>query len=118
MGNRFLKVQISIFWVVFAVKTVTLLWQPAKAQDIATSVTPVQSFSAETYFIPIRITKGPQLISEINIPLLIPEWWRLCGLASFPGPRPASRRLQYEGKLGEGLGGAIALPIIREAFES
>ena len=35
MGNRFLGVQISIIWVVFAVKTVTLLWQPAKAQDIA-----------------------------------------------------------------------------------
>ena len=27
----------------------------------------------------VRIyTKGPQLISETNIPLLIPEWWRLC----------------------------------------
>ena len=35
MGNRFLGVQISIIWVVFAIKTVTLLWQPAKAQDIA-----------------------------------------------------------------------------------
>ena len=35
MGNRFLGVQISIIWVVFAGKTVTLLWQPAKAQDIA-----------------------------------------------------------------------------------
>ena len=34
MKNRFLGVQISIIWVVFAVKIVTLLWQPAKAQDI------------------------------------------------------------------------------------
>ena len=34
MGNRFLGVQISIISVVFAVKTVTILWQPAKAQDI------------------------------------------------------------------------------------
>ena len=33
--SRFLGMQISIIWVVFAVKTVTLLWQPAKAQDIA-----------------------------------------------------------------------------------
>ena len=24
------------------------------------------------------ITKGPQLISKTNIPLLIPRWWRLC----------------------------------------
>ena len=78
MGNRFLEVQISILWVVFAVKTVTLLWQPAKAQELQASVTPVQSFAAATYFIPVRITKGPQLISETNIPLLIHEWWRLC----------------------------------------
>ena len=26
----------------------------------------------------IMITKGPQLISKTNIPLLIPGWWRLC----------------------------------------
>ena len=75
MGNRFLGVQISILWVVFAVKTVTLLWQPAKAQDIASEC---HSSAAETNFIPVRITKGPQLITETNIPLLIPEWWRLC----------------------------------------
>ena len=56
MRNRFLGVQISIIWVVVAVKTVTLLWQPAKAEDF-TSVTPVQSFAAASYFIPIRITK-------------------------------------------------------------
>ena len=35
MGNRFLGMQISIVWVVFAFKTVTLMWQAAKAQDIA-----------------------------------------------------------------------------------
>ena len=29
MRNTFLGVQISIIWVVFTVKTVTLLWQPA-----------------------------------------------------------------------------------------
>ena len=33
-GNRFLGMQISIIWVVFAVKTVTLLWRPANVQDI------------------------------------------------------------------------------------
>ena len=32
--NRSLGVQISIISVVFAVKTVTIRWQPAKAQDI------------------------------------------------------------------------------------
>ena len=37
-----------------------------------------ESFAAATYFIPIRITKRPQMISETNIPFLIPEWWRLC----------------------------------------
>ena len=42
------------------------------------NVTPIKSFVAETYYIPIIVTKGPQLISETNIPLLIPEWWRLC----------------------------------------
>ena len=30
MGNRFLGVQISIIWVVFAFKTITLLWLPAQ----------------------------------------------------------------------------------------
>ena len=35
MGNRILGVQTSIKWVVFAVKTVVLLWQTAKAQYIA-----------------------------------------------------------------------------------
>ena len=45
MGSKFLGVQILIIWVVFAVKTVTLLWQLAKAQDIA-SVTPIQLFAA------------------------------------------------------------------------
>ena len=49
-----------------------------KLRTLQASVTPVQSFAAETYFIPVRITKGPQLITETNIPLLIPEWWRLC----------------------------------------
>ena len=53
MRNRFLGVQISLTWVVFAVKTVILLWQPVKSWDIA---------------------RGPQLISKTNIPLLIPGW--------------------------------------------
>ena len=35
MRNRFLGVQISLIWVVFAVKTVTLLWQPVKSWDTA-----------------------------------------------------------------------------------
>ena len=72
-------VQISITGVVFDVKTVTLLWQPQqKFRTLQESVTPVQSFAAETYFIPIMITKEPQLVSETNIPLLIPGWWQLC----------------------------------------
>ena len=50
----------------------------SKLRALQESVTPVQSFAAETYFILIMITKGPQLILEINISLLIPEWWRLC----------------------------------------
>ena len=33
MRNRFLGVQISLIWVVFAVKTDTLLWQPVKSWD-------------------------------------------------------------------------------------
>ena len=49
-----------------------------KLGTLQASVTPVQSFAAETYFILIMITKGPQLILETNISLLIPEWWRLC----------------------------------------
>ena len=68
--------QISIIWVVLAVKTVTLLWQPAKLRTLQESVTPVQSFAAETYF--IMITNGPQLVLETKILLLIPGWWRLC----------------------------------------
>ena len=40
--------------------------------------TPVQSFAAETYFILIVITKGPQLVLETNILLLILGWRRLC----------------------------------------
>ena len=77
MGNRILGVQTSIKWILFAVKTVILLWQTAKARDIASDChfRHAQSFATATYF---RITKGPQLISETNIPLLIPEWWRLC----------------------------------------
>ena len=71
MGNRFLGVQI---WVVFAFKTVTLLWQRAKSSGHPKRL----SFVAETQFIPITITKGLQLISETNIPLLIPRRWRLC----------------------------------------
>ena len=78
MGNRFLGVQISIIWVVFAVKTVTLLWQQQKLRTLQESFTPVQSFAAETYFILIMITKGPQLVLKTNILLLIPGWWRLC----------------------------------------
>ena len=35
MRNRFLGVQISSIWVVFAIKTVTLLWQPVKSWNIA-----------------------------------------------------------------------------------
>ena len=57
MRNRFLRVEITLIWVVFAVRTVTLLWQPE-------SVSPVQQFDAETCLIPIMITKGPQLISK------------------------------------------------------
>ena len=33
--NRFLGVQIPLVWVVFAIKTVTLLWQPVTSWDIA-----------------------------------------------------------------------------------
>ena len=62
--------QISLVWVVFAVKTVTLLWQPVKADVLQESVSLVQQFVAETCLIPIMITKGPQLISKTNIPLL------------------------------------------------
>ena len=49
-----------------------------KAEIMQESVSPVQQFDAETWLIPIMITKGPQLISKTNIPLLIPGWWRLC----------------------------------------
>ena len=48
-----------------------------KPGTLQESVTPVQSFVAETYFIPTVIIKGPQLISETNILLLISRWWRL-----------------------------------------
>ena len=78
MGNRFLGVQISIIWVVFAFKTVNTVATSSKLRALQQIVTPVQSFVAGTYFIPVMIIKGPQLISETNIPLLIPEWWRLC----------------------------------------
>ena len=74
MGNRFLGVQISIIWVVFAVKTVTLLWQPAKAQGIAREC----HSSSHLLLILIMITKGPQLVLETNILLLILGQWRLC----------------------------------------
>ena len=77
MGNRFLRVLISIIWVVFTVKTVTLLWQPANAQDIARECHSsgfMQTFVAETYFIFIMITKGPQLDLETNILLLADTW--------------------------------------------
>ena len=67
--------QISIIWVVFAVKT---CGNQQKLRTLQASVTPVKSFATETYFILIMITKGPQLILETNISLLIPEWWRLC----------------------------------------
>ena len=49
-----------------------------KAGKSQESVSPVQQFVAETCLIPIMITKGPQLISKTNIPVLIPGWWRLC----------------------------------------
>ena len=80
MGNKILGVQTSIIWVAFAVKTVILLWQTANGRDIASECHSrhAQSFATATYFISVRITKEPQLISETNIPLLIPEWWRLC----------------------------------------
>ena len=38
MKNRFLGVQISLIWVVFAVKTVTLLWQPVKSVKSVSSI--------------------------------------------------------------------------------
>ena len=49
-----------------------------KLRTLQESFTPVQSFAAETYFILIMITKGPQLVLKTNILLLIPGWWRLC----------------------------------------
>jgi len=62
MGNRFLGVKILIIWVVFAAKTVTLLWQPTiMLKTLQKSVTPVQSFIAETYFIPIMKLTSFQL---------------------------------------------------------
>ena len=33
MRNRFLGVQFSLIWVVFAIKLVTLLWQPVKSHQ-------------------------------------------------------------------------------------
>jgi len=60
MKNRFLGVQILLIWVVFAIKTVTLLWQPVKARILQESVTPVQQFVGETCANPIMITKGPR----------------------------------------------------------
>ena len=72
MRIRFLGVQISLIWVVFAVKTGTLLWQPVKRWDITTERLSRQQFVAETCLIPIMITKGPQLISKTNILLQIP----------------------------------------------
>ena len=57
--------QIPLVWVVFAVKTVTLLWQPVTSWDIARKrLSPVQQFVAEACLIPIMINKGPQLISK------------------------------------------------------
>ena len=41
-----------------------------KLRTLQESVTPVQSFAAENYFILIMIAKGPQLILETNILLL------------------------------------------------
>ena len=49
-----------------------------KAGILQESISPVQQFDAETCLIPIMITKGPQLISRTNIPLLTPGWWSLC----------------------------------------
>ena len=66
-------------WVTGPAATVLLLlWQPVKAEILQESVSPVQQFVGETCLISIMITKGPQLISKTNIPLLIPRWWRLC----------------------------------------
>ena len=64
MRNRFLGVQMSLLWVVFAIKIVTLLWQPAKSWDIARerpSSTAICCWNV--LIILIMISKGPQLIS-------------------------------------------------------
>ena len=55
MRNGFLGVQISIIWVVFAVRTVTLLWQPAKTRDIA------RECHSSSHLLWKLIIKGPQL---------------------------------------------------------
>ena len=52
-----------------------------KLRTLQGSVTPVQSFAAETYFILIMITKGPQLVLKTNILATLDTWsgwWRLC----------------------------------------
>ena len=56
MGNRLLGVQISIIWVVFAVKQSHYCGNQQKLRTLQESFTPVQSFAAETYFILIMIT--------------------------------------------------------------
>ena len=83
MRNKFLGVQISV---VLAVKQSHHCGNQQNLRTLQANVTPVQSFAAATYFIPVMITKGPQLISETSIPLLIPEWWRLCSLVPRPLP--------------------------------
>ena len=67
MGSRFLGMQILL---VFAVKTVTTV-AAGIARECLTS-------SHLLLKLPIMITKGPQLFSKTNIPLLILGWWRLC----------------------------------------
>ena len=61
---RFLGVQMSLLWVVFALKIVTLLWQPAKSWDIARECPSSTAICClNVLIILIMITKGPQLIS-------------------------------------------------------
>ena len=60
MKNRFLWVQILVTWVVFAVKAVTLLWQPTKSSGHYKRVSLQYSNLLQklNYFIPNIITKG------------------------------------------------------------
>ena len=67
MGNRFLGVHIQLFGLYLLSKQSHYCGKQKKLRTLQESFTPVQSFAAETYFILIMITKGPQLVLKTNI---------------------------------------------------